>query len=245
MAQNAHDSCVRRRHEDAALLSSYKPEIHIYAEHAARQLVLEDNGSGLTRDESTSFLATVGRGYTGELREQLTTAGREQALELIGLLGLGLLSAFMIASRIDITISSYQTPDTAWRWVSEGGQSYVLRRAGRDAIGTTVRLNSRDDARFLLEPDALTDVLRVYAEFLPIPIYVAHEDTPINGVPPPWTDERVQEVGRAARYSAWIEERLGVRPLTVLPLADVTTPTGNVIPLRGVLFVPPRSIISL
>lgn len=245
MTQNAHDSCVRRREEDPAAAGAYEPAIHIQIDHAAHQLIIEDNGSGLTRDEIGTFLATVGRGYTGELRERLGAAGRDEAMDLIGLFGLGLLSAFMIATRIDITTASYQTPDTAWRWVSEGGQSYALRRTTRDAVGSTVRLDLRDDAKFLLEPGVLADALRVYAEFLPVPITVGADAEPINGRPAPWTRDVEAGPARNAHYSAWVEERRGVRPLAVLPLTDITTAEGRVIPLRGVLYVPPRSIISI
>ena len=120
LIQNAHDSCTRRREEDHALITQYEPRISVRIEHAAHQLLIEDNGSGLTHDEITVFLATVGRGYTRELREKLGQAERDEALELIGMFGLGLLSAFMIASRVENTTTSYQTPDVAWRWISEG-----------------------------------------------------------------------------------------------------------------------------
>lgn len=245
MVQNAHDSCVRRREEDPAVAGAYQPAIHIYPEHAARQLIIEDTGSGLTREEISTFLATIGRGYTGELRERLGAAGREEAMDLIGLFGLGLLSAFMIASRIDILTTSYQTPDAAWRWVSEGGQSYALRRATREDVGTTVRLDLRDDARFLLEPGVLADALRAYAEFLPVPILVGDEREPINGHPAPWMQTIEPASARAIHYAAWVEERRRVKPLTVIPLEDIKTDEGRVIPLRGVLYVPPRSVISL
>ncbi len=245
MVQNAHDSCVRRREEDQAVAGTYQPSITISIQHAARQLIIEDNGSGLTREEITTFLATIGRGYTGEMRERLSAARREEALDLIGLFGLGLLSAFMIATRIDIVTASYQTPDTAWRWVSEGGQSYALRRAARDEIGTTVRLDLREDARFLLEPGVLASALRVYAEFLPVPITIGDEREPVNGHPAPWVNDVEGEPARSLHYAAWVEERQGTRPLTVLPLTSFTLEDGRVVPLRGVLYVPPRSIISI
>lgn len=251
LAQNAHDSCVRRRQEDTAAGDDYQPAIHLRVEHTAHQIVIEDNGSGLTRDEIVTFLATVGRGYTGELRERLGEAGRDEALDLIGLFGLGLLSAFMIAARVEITTASYQTPGEGWRWVSEGGQSYALRRATRDSIGTTVLLDLRPEAAFLLEPNVLADTLRAYAEFLPVPIYVGGDAEPINGLPAPWAQDddsapgAESEHARLARYGAWVAERRGEHPLTVLPLAAITAPDGRSIPLDGVLYVPRRSIISI
>lgn len=245
MVQNAHDSCVRRREEDASVADAYQPAISVYVDTSERQLLIEDNGSGLTREEIATFLATVGRGYTGQLRAELEGAGRAEALDLIGMFGLGLLSAFMIATRIDITTASYQTPDTAWRWTSEGGQSYALRRATRESIGTTVRLELRDEAKFLLEPGTLEEILRVYAEFLTIPIYVNRAAEPINGQPAPWQQEDEPGIGQIARYMAWVEARRDVRPLAVIPLEDVTLEDGRNIPLHGVLYVPPRSIISI
>src|SRR5258708_1051616 len=149
LIQNAHDSCVRRREEDPeGTGGDYQPTISVQIDHAAHQLLIEDNGSGLTHDEITVFLATVGRGYTRELREKLGQAERDEALELIGMFGLGLLSAFMVASRVEITTTSYQTPDIAWRWISEGGQSYALRQATRATFRTTLRLVFAYDAHF-------------------------------------------------------------------------------------------------
>ncbi|MGZ3714802.1 MAG: ATP-binding protein, partial [Ktedonobacterales bacterium] len=247
LVQNAHDSCIRRREEDPAAASGYAPAIRIWADRSARQLMIEDNGSGLTRDEITVFLATVGRGYTSELRTRLDAGGRDEALELIGYFGLGLLSAFMIAQRVQITTCSYQTPGEAWRWISEGGQSYALRSATREGVGTTVQLDLRDDALFLLDADALTDTLRAYAELLPVPITIDSGSAAINTHPAPWTEggESEHTHTRAVRYAAWVRERLDAHALAVLPLDDARAPDGSVIPLRGVLYAPERSIISI
>lgn len=247
LAQNAHDSCVRRREEDPAAASDYAPAIQIWADREARQLFIEDNGSGLTRDEITVFLATVGRGYTSELRSRLGAGGRDEALELIGFFGLGLLSAFMIAQRVQITTCSYQTPAEAWRWVSEGGQSYALRRATRPSVGTTVQLDVRDDALFLLDTGALADTLRRYAELLPVPITIGKGGEVINAQPAPWMLEEgdQNDHARAVRYAAWVRERLDPNALAILPLDDAHTADGGVIPLRGALYVPERSIISI
>ncbi len=250
LIQNAHDSCVRRQQEDTALTADYEPCIYVSVDSETHQLIIEDNGSGLTHDEITVFLATVGRGYTRELRERLGNAQREEALDLIGMFGLGLLSSFMIGSHIEITTTSYQAPDEAWRWISEGGQSYALRKASRETIGTTVRLDLRDDARFLLDTAILRETLNMYAVFLPIPIYLADDVTPINNRPAPWLEEDEDEEeettqARSARYMAWVEHRTDTRPLTVLPLQDIRTDDGRVIPLHGVLYVPLRSVVSI
>ena len=96
LIQNAADSCQRRRLETSAV-DSYTPHIDLHIDADQRTLVVTDNGSGLARDEIHTYLATIGRGYTAELRERLEVGGRDAAYELIGQFGLGLLAAFLYA----------------------------------------------------------------------------------------------------------------------------------------------------
>jgi molecular chaperone HtpG len=102
LVQNAHDSCVRRRLEDPA---AFDAAIRVAGDAAAGTLEISDTGAGLTRDEIVRYLATVGAGYTRKLREQ------HGSDELIGLFGLGFLSAFVIADRVAVTTTSYQSPE--------------------------------------------------------------------------------------------------------------------------------------
>src|SRR3954454_23301204 len=96
LIQNSHDSCVRRRVEGGE--EDYEPRIDIGFDPRKRTLTIADNGMGLTADEITNYLATIGRGYTRELREGLSMASASEASELIGQFGLGFLSAFLLAS---------------------------------------------------------------------------------------------------------------------------------------------------
>src|SRR5204863_6503355 len=96
LIQNAHDSCIRRRVEGNE--TDYEPRIDITIDARKRILSISDNGYGLNADEITNYLATIGRGYTRELRERLSMASAVEAGELIGQFGLGFLSAFLLAS---------------------------------------------------------------------------------------------------------------------------------------------------
>src|SRR5438045_2236364 len=86
LIQNAHDSCVRRKIEAGD--PTYRPRIDVSLDPARRQLTISDNGNGLTEDEITTYLATIGRGYTRELRERLSLVSPDEAAELIGQFGL-------------------------------------------------------------------------------------------------------------------------------------------------------------
>ena len=56
LVQNAHDACIRRKLEDNPDVAL---EIRISVDKKSNHLIIQDNGSGLTRDEVLQFLATI------------------------------------------------------------------------------------------------------------------------------------------------------------------------------------------
>src|SRR5262249_33879382 len=106
LIQNAHDSCVRRKIE--ANEPYYRPRISVSLDAPARTVTISDNGNGLTEEEIGTYLATIGRGYTRELRERLAFSSPTEAAELIGQFGLGFLSAFLLAGEVTLLTRSIQ-----------------------------------------------------------------------------------------------------------------------------------------
>jgi molecular chaperone HtpG len=241
LIQNAHDSCIRRKIE--ANEARYSPRIDVLLDVATRRVVIRDNGNGLTEEEIGTYLATIGRGYTRELRERLAFSSPEEAAELIGQFGLGFLSAFLLASEVTVITRSIQgTP--ALRWHSRGDEHYDLTPGERDEVGTTVELKIKPSASFILNEKTLSDTVRQYADFLPIPIYIDNEETPVNLMAPPWEDATP---GRA--IADYIHRVFGgTKPLCMLQLHDAKVNLGHdsiTVPLAGFLFVPPGSIASV
>ncbi len=240
LIQNAHDSCVRRKIEVGE--KHYCPRIDVAVDVRARTITIADNGNGLTADEIATYLATIGRGYTRELRERLSFDSPAEAAELIGQFGLGFLSAFLIASDVTLTTRSVRG-GPALCWQSSGDEHYDLRDGERDEVGTTVVLKVKPTAAFLLNEQTLVDTVRTYADFVPTPIYCG-DDTPVNLMSPPW---EADEPERAVRdYIARAFHN--VRPLCVLPLRDARVHLGHdtmTVPLQGFLFVPPGSVASV
>ncbi|MEM7244368.1 MAG: ATP-binding protein [Acidobacteriota bacterium] len=176
LVQNAHDSCVRRRLEDG---TGFEPDIRLETDLTEGRLVVEDNGAGLTRDEVIRYLATVGSGYTGQLRDD------ERSDELIGRFGLGFLSALFVADRIEVHVTSYQEPDRGWRFATTGNGRYSLQPAPARAIGMRVALNLNAECRRLAESDRLDALLRHHCRFLRFPVSLGSAP-PLNRPEPPW-----------------------------------------------------------
>lgn len=241
LIQNAHDSCVRRKIEAGE--ADYRPRIDVSLDIPKRTVVIRDNGNGLTAEEIETYLATIGRGYTRELRERLSLDSPAEAAELIGQFGLGFLSAFLLAGEVTLLTRSLKG-GPALRWYSAGDEHYDLSEGERDQPGTTVLLKIKPAASFILNEQTLLDTIRTYADFLPTPIYFGGDPDPVNLMVQPWEadnpDEAIHDyVGRAFR---------GTKALCVLPLQDWKVTVGHDfmrVPLKGFLFVPPGSVASV
>lgn len=242
LIQNAHDSCIRRQVEGEA--EKYAPRIDVTLNAAKRTITIRDNGSGLTADEVTDYLATIGRSYTRELGEKLAVFSPDESAQLIGQFGLGFLSAFLIASEVTLITRSIQPDSAALRWRSSGDVHYDVTPAEREEPGTTVELKIKPAASFILNPQVLAETIQQYADFLPIPIYFNNEALPVNLMAPPW--EAADSTTALTEYIARVFK--SEPPLCIIPLDDQTVDLGHdsmTIPLKGFLFVPPRSVVSV
>ena len=241
LIQNAHDSCVRRKIE--ANEPGYRPRIDVSMDIPRRSITISDNGNGLTADEIGTYLATIGRGYTRELRERLSFDSPDEAAQLIGQFGLGFLSAFLLAGEVTLFTRSIQG-GPALRWYSAGDEHYDLAEGERAEPGTTVHLKVKPAASFILNENTLADTIRTYADFVPTPIYLGDDPDPLNLMVQPWEaadpDAAMRDyIARAFRNT---------RPLCVIPLDDARVHLGHdtmTVPLKGFLFVPPGSVASV
>lgn len=241
LIQNAHDSCNRRMVE--APDRFYHPVVKISTDPEQELLIIEDNGSGLTEEEINDYLSTIGRSYTRELTERLSILSPEKASELIGQFGLGFLSAFLIASEVKVISKSHKPDSKAVQWVSSGDEYYEVTYTEYDQIGTRLEITVKSSAAFVFQEQVLIETIRQYADFLPIPIHVNGDPTPVNLMRAPW--EFAEPETATMEY---IERVFNTQPITVIHLQDSTIDLGHdsiVIPLNGFLFVPPYSIGSI
>ncbi|PJK10975.1 molecular chaperone HtpG [Lysobacteraceae bacterium NML08-0793] len=204
LVQNAHDSILRRRLEEPGWTAPAR--IDILPDSANNRLRIIDTGAGLTEQEIHQYLATVGVGYTRRLRE----GGHEES-GLIGMFGLGFLSAFVLAKRVTVRTTSWQSPDSGCRYVSSNAEQYTVAAMPARAVGTEITLELKDEYQALTQTAHLHEVLGHYCALLAEPIHIAGEPEAINPEPPPWRrpadapallplQQRKQEHAFAARF---------------------------------------------
>ncbi len=225
LIQNAADACQRHRIE-ASEGRDYK--IRLRCDPSANKLIIEDNGSGLTYDEIKQFLATIGSGYSRLLRHETGTE------DVVGYFGLGFLTAYIVASKVQVSTSSYQTPHEAWNFTSSKGKTYAISPADPRSRGTTVTLWLEKEYQNLTNSFFLRSVIQKYCCLLTTPIFIDEDVENTNNLQAPWQIET--EVSPLRRSKLNVEFatlfETSFEPIAIFPI-----PKDNPHALNGLLWV--------
>jgi molecular chaperone HtpG len=198
-------------------------------------LIASDPGIGLTLTEVHELLATIG----GSSKR---VADGEEAESFLGRFGIGLLSCFVVADRLEVVTRSVTgTPPV--RFVGRDDGTYEVTELAADdpaapVVGTSVRLDPRPDMRSWVDADLVERLAARYGVALPVPVEVHRPDgTVVDVTDPdlPWMGA-VTGANRDRRTAqvAWCEQQFGFRPLDVIPIRSATTG------VEGVAFVLPH-----
>ena len=198
---NAADACERLRYEaiaEPALLGDClgddaKPRITVALDAAGKQLTVEDNGIGMSRDEMIEALGTIARSGTKAFLERIEAAQSGEAggegSTLIGRFGVGFYSAFMVAERVDV-ISRRAGTEAAWQWSSDGKGAFDIAPAGplpeppaqagegwvgAPRRGTRVVLHLMDDAKNYAERATVEPLIKAQSGHVPVPIAIVEK----------------------------------------------------------------------
>jgi molecular chaperone HtpG len=148
-------------------------EIHLSFDKKKRTITLTDNGIGMTYDELISNLGTIAKSGTLEFLQN--AKGKDvKDVDLIGQFGVGFYSAFMISSKVSV-ISKSPFSDKAYKWTSEGEESFVIEEADKTSRGTEVTLYLRkneDEENYdeFLDDYKLTSLVKKYSDYVKYPI---------------------------------------------------------------------------
>lgn len=228
LVQNAHDSILRRREEQPEWKGSSR--IDVIADGIANTLRIVDTGAGLTESEIHEFLATVGVSYTRSLHKE-----HSDGSGLIGMFGLGFLSAFVLAKRVTVRTTSYQTPDRGFVYVSSNAEQYSVSSMPARSVGTEILLELQVSFTHLTRTALLQEVLDHYCVLLREPVYVGEKTLPINLVPP-WRDESALTLIPPLKHRRYLEFATRFEQ-NFEPICCIPVEPGGVSDAVGVLWV--------
>ena len=142
-------------------------------------LVIEDTGIGMTEAELIENLGTVARSGSQAFLAKLEESAKKD-VSIIGQFGVGFYSAYLVADRVDV-VSRAAGSDKAYRWSSNGKDTFVVEEAEKASRGTTLELHLKEDQKNLLDPWALRDLVRRYSDYIAYPIELeTREDIPVD-----------------------------------------------------------------
>ena len=180
LISNASDAADKLRFEAIENSALYENDpnlrIRISYDKAARTVSIDDNGIGMSRDETVAHLGTIARSGTKEFFGKLSGDQQKDAA-LIGQFGVGFYSGFIVADRITVETRRAGLPASEGvRWESTGEGDFSVETIERAARGTTITLHLRADEDELLSTYKLKSIIQKYSDHVALPILMKKEE---------------------------------------------------------------------
>jgi molecular chaperone HtpG len=149
--------------------------VRISVDPESKELVISDNGIGMTRDDVISNLGTIAKSGTAEFIKNLSGDSKQDA-NLIGQFGVGFYSAFIVADRVVVrTRRAGNDAADAVEWSSDGDGQYTIKTIEKAERGTEIRLTLKEDASEFGETYRIRHLVTKYSDHVSIPVYLKND----------------------------------------------------------------------
>ncbi len=191
LISNASDALEKARYlsqTEATIVDSERDfEIHITCDKDKNQLIVQDSGIGMTREELIKNLGTIARSGSKEFINTVDGLGSAAAAEnIIGQFGVGFYSVFMVADKVEVfSQSADANAGPANYWSSTGDGSYDVGEASEVVRGTKIILHLKEAEKTYADKNNLENIIDKYSNFVGFPIYLNTKK--LNTVQAIWT----------------------------------------------------------
>ena len=180
LISNASDAADKLRFEAIADSTLFENDpnlrIRVSYDKAGRTISIDDNGIGMSREETISHLGTIARSGTKEFFSKLSGDQQKDAA-LIGQFGVGFYSGFIVADKITVETRRAGLPAAVGvRWVSAGEGDFAVETIERAQRGTTITLHLREGEDELLSSYRLKSIIQKYSDHVALPILMKKEE---------------------------------------------------------------------
>ena len=169
--------------------------IQISVDADKKTLTVSDRGIGMTADEVDRYINQIAFSSASEFMSKY------QNQTVIGHFGMGFYSAFIVADRVELRTRSYKDGAKTVVWNCNGSPEYTLEEVDDNMHrGTDIILYLSDENTEFADENRVSELLRKYCRFLPVPIVMGKvkewkdgkyvdtdKDNVINNVAPLWT----------------------------------------------------------
>ncbi len=188
LISNASDACGRLEFESLTNPELRETEqedaIEIEIRKRGRELVIRDNGIGMSKDDVVENIGTIARSGTKNFMQSLSGESGADA-NLIGQFGVGFYSAFMVAEKVVLrSRRAGLKPQAGVRWESDGVNGYSISDETIESCGTEITLTLRKDAKNFLELFEVRSIVKKYSDHISLPIRI--REKPKKGAEAEW-----------------------------------------------------------
>jgi molecular chaperone HtpG len=148
-------------------------DIHISIDKKAKTITISDNGVGMSKEDLVNNLGTIAKSGSKDFMSKVKEAKEKKDLNIIGQFGVGFYSAFIVANKVEVETKAFDQP--AYRFVSEGEESYSIEEIEKDSQGTSITLflkKNVDDVKYdeFLEEWKIKSLVKKYSDYIRYPI---------------------------------------------------------------------------
>ena len=155
-------------------------------------LTISDNGIGMNKEDLVNHLSTIAKSGTADFVNNAKDNG--SVVDLIGKFGVGFYSAFMVASKVEVT-TKRAGEEQAYKWISNGVDGFEIEETEKEKSGTDIKLFLKDDAKDFTDTIYLRHIIRTYSDHINYPIVLdlgkAGEET-VNTGSALWTKNKAE-----------------------------------------------------
>ncbi len=146
-------------------------EIFISIDKENRNLIIKDNGCGMTKEELENNLGTIAKSGSLAFKEEHDP---KKNIDIIGQFGVGFYSAFMVSEKITVNSKAYGEKE-AYSWVSSGIDGYEIKPCEKEEYGTEIILKIKENTEDVNYDDYLSDyqiqdLIKKYSNYITYPI---------------------------------------------------------------------------
>jgi molecular chaperone HtpG len=223
-------------------VSAENAKVRVHLDEEAKTITVSDDGIGMTAEEIEKYINQIAFSGANEFLEKY----KNDANAIIGHFGLGFYSSFMVSRKVEIVTKSYQEGAQAIKWSCDGSPDYDLEEVEKENVGTDIIMHINEDSEEFLNKSRISDILKKYCKFLPIPVVFGKQtewkdgkqvdtdkDNQINDPEPAWTKKPADL--KDEDYSSFYHQ---LYPMGEDPLFHIHLNVDYPFNLTGILYFP-------
>ena len=146
-----------------------------------RNLIITDNGIGMTSEELENNLGTIAKSGSLDFKKDNAESDKKDDVEIIGQFGVGFYSAFMVSDLVTVESKAFGS-EQAYRWTSTGADGYTIEPCDKEDVGTVITLHIKEDTENekydeFLETYKISGLIKKYSDYIRYPIKMDFESS--------------------------------------------------------------------